>query len=76
MKREKLITFRGDRSQADMAAIYGVTQQAWNRWELGSATPRPHIMKRLEVDSGIPMEELFFDAFNSQKLLEAEEATA
>jgi hypothetical protein len=25
-------------------------------------------MKKLEFDSGIPMEELFFDVFNNQKL--------
>ena len=65
MKRKKLIEYRGKRSQADMAKIYGVTQQAWNRWELGTATPRPHLMKKMEIDVGIPMEELFTDVFNN-----------
>ncbi len=68
MKREKLVMFRGERSQADMASHYGVTQQAWNSWESGRRTPRPHIMKRLEIDSGIPMEVLFFDVFNNFRL--------
>lgn len=69
MKREKLIAFRGNRTQAEMAAMYGVTQQAWGQWEKGSKTPVVVTMKRLEVDSGVPMEELFFDVFNNQKLL-------
>jgi DNA-binding XRE family transcriptional regulator len=66
MKREKLIDYRGKRSQADMATIYGVSQQAWNRWESGTATPRPHLMKKLEMDIGIPMEIIFADVFNNQ----------
>ena len=74
MKRDKLIRYRGDRTQADMAAIYGVSQQAWNSWELGLTKPRPYIMKLLELDSGIPMETLFFDAFNKEILLESKEA--
>ena len=65
MKREKLIEYRGKRSQADIAITYGVTQQAWNCWELGTKTLRPYLMKKLEVDSGIPMEELFADVFNN-----------
>ena len=44
-----------------MAKLYGITQQAWSAWE----TPQPHIMKQLENDSGIPMEVIFFDAFNN-----------
>ncbi len=71
MKREKLIDFRGKRTQKEMAEKYGVTQQAWNRWELGRTAPLLPIMKRLEVDSGIPMEELFFDRFNNKMMLEA-----
>lgn len=39
MKREKLIAFRGERSQVDMASLYGVTQQAWSKWELGIWKP-------------------------------------
>lgn len=74
MKREKLIAFRGERSQVDMATLYGVTQQAWSKWELGILKPNIVTMKRLEVDSGIPMEELFFDVFNNQKSLIAKEA--
>ncbi|MBQ6298704.1 MAG: hypothetical protein IJK81_13655 [Selenomonadaceae bacterium] len=67
MKRTKLIEFRGGRTQLEMSKIYSVTQQTWSLWELGITTPLPHIMKRLQDDSGISMEELFFDAFNNQK---------
>jgi DNA-binding XRE family transcriptional regulator len=69
LKRNKLIEFRGNRSQAEMADKYGVTQQAWCRWENGYAKPRIIIMKKIEMDSGIPMEMLFFDVFNNKKLL-------
>ena len=74
MKREKLIAFRGNRSQSDMAAVYGVSQQAWSMWEMGALKPNVVTMKRLEIDSGIPMEELFFDVFNKKNLLETKEA--
>ena len=68
MKRDKLIKFRGDKTQIEMAQLYGVTQQAWSMWERGENTPSVIVMKRLEKDSGIPMEELFFDVFNNNKL--------
>ena len=60
MKRQILIDFRGNRNQTEMAKIYGVSQQLWSRWENGTSTPLPHLMKRLENDIKIPMEEIFF----------------
>lgn len=68
-KRQKLIDFRGDNSQEAMAKRYNVSQQAWWKWENGEALPEAPIMLRLEKDSGIPMEELFFDKFNNGKSL-------
>ena len=67
MKREKLISFRGNRTQTEMANSYGVTQQAWSMWERGENTPSLPIMKKLEDDIGIPMEAIFFDVFNNLK---------
>lgn len=67
--RKLLIKFRGSRTQAELAEQYGVSQQAWSKWERGIDTPKPHIMKKLEMDSKIAMEELFFDVFNNYKLL-------
>lgn len=71
--RYKLIAFRGERSQVEMADIYGVSQQAWSKWERGIDTPKPYLMKQIEIDSSIPMEELFFDAFNNQMELIAKD---
>ncbi len=67
--RLAIVEYRGSRTQAEMADKYGVTQQAWSKWERGIDTPKPHIMKQMEIDSGKPMEELFFDVFNNLELL-------
>ena len=69
MKREALISYRGDRSQAEMAKLYGVSQQLWSCWESCVSAPSVPIIKKLEEDSGIPMEELFFDLFNKETRL-------
>ena len=63
MRRQILIDFRGSRTQYDMAQCYGVTQQAWAKWEAGENTPTPDKMKQLEDDIGVPMEVIFADAF-------------
>ncbi|WP_050807007.1 helix-turn-helix transcriptional regulator [Acetonema longum] len=73
--REKLTEFRGERTQEEMAGLYGVSQQLWSKWERGACCPSPAMMKQLEVDTGIPMETLFFDAFNNQMELKDEPAT-
>ena len=66
MKRVELIKYRGDKSQADMAKQYKVSQQAWSSWENGDKKPDVATMKQIERDSGIPMETLFFDVFNKR----------
>lgn len=66
--RDKLVEYRGERTQAQMAKKYGVTQQAWNRWEKGDCKPNVVIMRKIEIDSGVPMEALFFDVFNNKML--------
>jgi len=71
LKRTELIKFRGDKSQADMAKRYNVSQQAWSSWENGEKRPDVTIMKQIEVDSGIPMEVIFFDVFNNEPLSNA-----
>lgn len=67
MKRPDLIKYRGERSQADMAKKYNVSQQAWSSWENGEKKPDVATMKQIEKDSGIPMETIFFDVFNNEK---------
>ena len=68
MKRELLKKFRGKNTQADMAKRYNVTQQVWSRWENGIQKPKTLTMKKLETDIGSPMEEIFFDVFNTLKV--------
>ena len=75
MKRVELINYRGDRSQADMAKKYNVSQQAWSSWENGDKKPDVATMKQIERDSGVPMEILFYDVFNNEKLLDAPNIT-
>ncbi len=70
MKRDLLIKYRGTKNQSEMAKKYNVTQQAWSGWEQGQFTPAVPIMKMIEADSGIPMEKIFFDVFNKNKLSE------
>lgn len=69
MKREALIAYRGERSQSEMAKLYGVSQQLWSCWETGVSAPSVPIIKRLESDSGVPMEKLFFDLFDQETRL-------
>jgi DNA-binding XRE family transcriptional regulator len=51
-----------------MGKKYGVTQQAWSKWENAKSAPEISLMKQIEMDSGIPMEEIFFDLFNNPRL--------
>jgi len=67
--REALISYRGERTQAEMASKYGVSQQLWSCWEKGITSPTLPIIKQLEADSGVPMEKLFFDLFDKETRL-------
>lgn len=58
--RDKLVAYRGKRSQKAMAKKYGVSQQAWSFWESGKTTPRPEKMKRIARDIKLPIEAIFF----------------
>ena len=64
--RDLLIKYRGNRTQQEMAERYGVSQQLWSFWEAGKSIPRPHVMKQIAEDSKMPMEKIFFDAFNQK----------
>lgn len=64
-ERSILINYRGRRSQRQMAEMYGVKQQVWCRWEIGTAKPRVQTMMKLERDIGVPMEKIFSDVFNT-----------
>lgn len=64
---KNLVTFRGIKSQGEMAKQYGVSQQAWSKYERGLMLPSFKLMLQLEKDSGIPMEALFFEVINYNK---------
>lgn len=68
--RELLIKYRGKRSQKQMAKKYGVSQQAWSKYENGTATPAPNVMLRIEKDSKMKMEKIFFDVFQQPIVVE------
>lgn len=61
--------YRGGRSQAEMAKKYGVSQQAWSKWETGENTPPPSVMLKMEQDFGLPMEQIFFTTFKQQNVV-------
>jgi len=62
--RTELIKYRGNRSQAEMAKKFGVSQQTWSFWETGYSTPSAKTMYRLSKASRIPLKRLFPDIFN------------
>lgn len=69
--RNLLVAYRGNRTQEEMARIYGVSQQAWSNWENGRDTPRPVAMKAISKDAGMTIDALFFNDENSDSLLTA-----
>ena len=64
MKRTLLKLLRGDKSQAEMAKQYGITQAGWQSWETGRTIPPNTTMLKMEKDFDIPMEVIFFDSFD------------
>lgn len=60
MQRSVLVEYRGNRSQEEMAQMYGVTQQAWGAWELGTRTPTYLMMKKIANDIGKSIDDIFF----------------
>ena len=59
LSKNILRNYRADRSIAEMAALYGISQTTWLRWESGRAYPRGPRMIRLASDMGVTMDELF-----------------
>ena len=55
---------RNNKSQAEIAKEYNVTQQGWQSWECGRTLPDHATMLQMERNFDIPLEVIFFDAFN------------
>lgn len=64
MQKNLLKLLRRDKSQATMAEEYAVSQQGWQSWESGRTLPDNATMLRMERAFDLPMEVIFFDAFN------------
>ena len=63
-EKNKLKSLRGMKSQKQMAEIFGVSQQAWSKWEAGTASPCKALMLEIERFFNLPMEVIFFEVFN------------
>mgnify|MGYP003595565165 CR=1 FL=1 len=74
MKKNLLQLLRGEKSQNEMASIYGVTQQTWYSWESGRTVPNNEIMLKMEIEFSIPMEVIFFASFNYKMKLNKQTA--
>lgn len=60
--RKKLSDYRGDRTQQEMADLYGTSQQNWFHWETGVSRPRDYaLMERIAEDVGSTVEEIFYE---------------
>ena len=66
MTKNLLRLLRGNRTQSEMAQAYGVSQPCWHSWENGRTVPDAPLMLRLERDFDLPMEVIFFAAFNNK----------
>jgi len=57
---EKLRKLRGNRSQAEIAELLGVSTSAISMYELGERVPRRETMKAISRLFDVSVEELFF----------------
>ena len=64
MKRNLLKLLRGNHSQNELAERYNVSQQCWQSWETGRTIPNNATKLKMEREFNIPMEVIFFEAFN------------
>lgn len=67
MKKNLLKALRGDKSQAEIAKEYKISQQCWQSWEIGRTLPDNATMLQMEKNFNVPMEVIFFDSFNYKK---------
>lgn len=60
-RKHPLVAFReanDDLSQADAAALVGITQGHWSRLENGKAHARPRVAKKIAELTGVSLESL------------------
>jgi DNA-binding transcriptional regulator YiaG len=47
---QKIKEIRGEQSQADFGLRFGVSRQAVDRWEKGTAVPSAHVLRELQIE--------------------------
>ena len=67
MKKNLLKDLRGDKSQAEMAKEYKVSQQGWQSWEAGRTVPDNATMLQMEKKFNFTKKVIFFYSFNYKK---------
>lgn len=68
--RISLVRLRGNRTQHEVAQVYGTSQQNWFHWETGVSRPRDYsLMERIAQDAGSTVGEIFFASSDRKKLL-------
>lgn len=68
--RISLVRLRGNRTQNEMAQVYGTSQQNWFHWETGVSRPRDYsLMERIARDADSTVGEIFFASSDRKKLL-------
>lgn len=59
--RRALVNLRGERTQSEIAKVYGTSQQNWFHWETGVSRPRDYsLMERIAKDAKASVSEIFF----------------
>lgn len=67
--RMSLVRLRGNRTQHEVAQVYGTSQQNWFHWETGVSRPRDYsLMERIARDIGSTVGEIFFASSDRKKL--------
>ncbi|MBB1078924.1 helix-turn-helix transcriptional regulator [Limosilactobacillus sp. STM2_1] len=60
----KILRAEHNMTQEQLAKALGTSQKAISSWEVGTATPKPPMMQKIEDYFGVPKEDIFFTAFN------------
>ena len=60
----KILRAEHNMTQEQLAKVLGTSQKAISSWEVGTATPKPQMMQKIEDYFDVPKEDIFFTAFN------------
>lgn len=60
----KVLRAEHNLTQEQLAKVLGTSQKAISSWEVGTSTPKPQMMQKVEDYFHVPKEDIFFTAFN------------